>query len=426
MLNRKIQPEIQTAKSINIIEPEKNNLSNGVPVYVINAGEQELVKVDFIFPVGSVNHKNPLTAEITNSMIDEGTKELTSVQIAREIDYYGAYLNLKSGKHTASLTLYTLNKYFEQTLKVLSQIIRSPIFPIKEFNTIIKHEFQHFMIERQKTETLASEKYIQKIFGENNPYGNIIKEENFKELTPDILRKFHKKNYTFNNMKIILSGKNRLINLELLQKYFGSKFVTSPKIDSNNFGYFDEQVNDTFFVEKRGALQTSIRIGKRIFNKLHPDFIKLNITNVILGGYFGSRLMSNIREDKGYTYGIYSSTVSFLKSGYFIIATETGKDVYKKAIKEVRKEIKILRTELINDTELLHVKNYLTGNLERNFDGAFALSNALKSLLVFNLKYDYFYKFFDTVKKITPEEIRETAEKYLNEDTMLTVVAGSK
>lgn len=426
MLDRKKQPKIQTAESINIIKAEKNNLTNGLPVYVINTGKQELVKVDFIFPAGIVNHENPLVSEITNSMLDEGTKNLTSLEIARKIDYFGAYMNFSTGQHTANLTLYTLNKYFEQTLKIVGELIRNPIFPDKEFNTILKYEYQHFLINNEKTNKLANKKYREKIFGKNNIYGKMICENDFKNINPNILSEFHKKNYTFDKMKIILSGKVKITHLELLQKYFGDEFSANPHKDDNKIINFAEAVNDNFFVEKPGALQTSIKMGKRLFNKLHPDFIKLNITSVILGGYFGSRLMSNIREDKGYTYGIYSNVGSFLKSGFFIISADTGKEVHEKAIKEIRKELKILRTELVDKNELLHVRNYMIGSIERNFDGAFALSSAFKSLLAYGLGYDYFYKFFNTIKTISPEEIREIAEKYLNENSMLTVTGGSK
>jgi zinc protease len=155
-----------------------------------------------------------------------------------------------------------------------------------------------------------------------------------------------------------------------------------------------------------------------------PDYRKLHITTTILGGYFGSRLMANIREDKGYTYGIYASLMSLPKSGIFSINAQSSKDVYKDAIKEIKKEIDILRNERISDHELRRVKRYISGSLARTFDGAFALADVFKSLLLFDLNFDYYESYFKTLQTIQADEILETAQRYLNYENMSFVIAG--
>lgn len=425
MLNRKNSPEILTADRLNIIEAEKTNLSNGIPVYSINAGKQELVKIEFLFKAGTIFNQNPLIADITNSMLDEGTANYESKKIAEEIDFYGAFLRLNTGKHTASITVYTLNKYLDEVLNIISEIITKPVFPDKELAVILNNEYQSYRIQREKTENIASEKFWESIFGANTSYGRTIKEADFKNITSASLSEFHRKAYNLKDMQIIISGNISDNHYKVLQKYFGSS-ITATGINtfSPNFNFApikEKQVLE----EKAGAVQTSIRIGKMSIKKNHYDYIKLSITNMILGGYFGSRLMTNIREDKGYTYGIYSSSGSLINSGYFLIQAETGKEFYQKAVDEIFKELKLLRTELVSSEELKRVKNYIIGNFITDFDGAFALSTVFKSILSHNLTYDYYYKFFDTVKNITSQEIQETANKYLQPDDMKIVAAGS-
>ncbi len=426
MLSRKDQPTIKTEKSINFIKAKKNFLKNSVPVYTINAGKQDLVKLEFIFSAGCVNNEIPLVAEITNSMLDEGTETLPSSKIADEIDYYGAYLKLETGRHYASVILYTINKYFEQTLSVVKDIILNPIFPEKELNIILQHKLQEFKINKVKTERLAFEKFFEEIYGENNPYGRADKKSDFKNINTSIIKEFHKNNYTLDSLKIILCGKIHDKHIELLQRNFGDLPQSPMRIIKEFDNDFPEIKKGKYFVEKPGAVQASIKVGKRVINKLHPDYIKLSVSNVVLGGYFGSRLMANIREDKGYTYGIYSTIGSLLNSGYFVIGAETGKDVYEKTLEEIYKEIKILRTKLVPEKELNRVRNYLIGKFIKNFDGALSLSEAFKSILNSNLDYSYYEKYFENIKTITPETIREVFDEYLHEDSMITIVSSSK
>lgn len=146
----------------------------------------------------------------------------------------------------------------------------------------------------------------------------------------------------------------------------------------------------------------------------------------ILGGYFGSRLMSNIREDKGYTYGIGSGVVSHLNNGYFFIATETGAEVTEKAIDEIYFEIKRMRNEIVPIEELQLVKNYLLGRFMRSFDGPFALADRLKGVLYYDIGYEYYERFVNTIKEITPEQLQDLANSYLAQEELTEVVVGKK
>ena len=178
------------------------------------------------------------------------------------------------------------------------------------------------------------------------------------------------------------------------------------------------------FVEKENVTQSAIRLGKIIINKAHPDYHKLNVVNTILGGYFGSRLMKTIREEKGYTYGISSVLVSLKHAGYLVILSEVGANVAKNAITDILIEIKKLRLEKISQQELDLVKNYMLGDQLRSFDGPFEISSSFKSIIDLGLDTNFYDKTIDAIRTITPDEIILIANKYLQEDTLIKTIAG--
>lgn len=423
MPDRKNQPAFKTSEKIDVKEIQKVALAEKIPVYLLNSGSQDIIKLDFVFNAGKIYHNNILIPEITNSLIDKGTKMLSSEKISEIFDYYGAYIEKETGKHTVSVTLYTLNKYFEETFQLLFDILFNAFFYQHEIDVYLKNKYQDFLINRQKTDIVSSEIFAELIFGKKHPYGISIKENDFKNVSRDQILNFYNKFYSIDNMFVMLSGKVNDKHINSLRLFF-------EQIKNSKINYSERKIpipenNAVKIYEKiENVVQFSIRVGKITINKLHPDFFNLNICTVILGGYFGSRLMTNIREDKGYTYGIYAGNISLLESGFFVISAESGRDVYKKALKEIYKELKKLRTILVEEEELNRVKRWLFGNIIKNFDGPLALSEAYKSIISYKLTREYFYRYFEAIKNITPEIILKTAQKYLQEDSMTEVVIG--
>ena len=176
--------------------------------------------------------------------------------------------------------------------------------------------------------------------------------------------------------------------------------------------------------EKAESVQSAVIVGNISINKLHPDFIKLSVLNTVFGGYFGSRLMSNIREEKGYTYGIYSSFASYPYGGFLEIAAEVGKEVRQKTLNEIEHEINLLRTEVIDAEELQIVKNYLSGKILRSVDGPLKYSETLKGLLVYNQDVSYIHTLLKTIREVTAEELQQLAIKYLDFSKMYKVTVG--
>ncbi|MBI9038947.1 MAG: insulinase family protein [Bacteroidales bacterium] len=421
---RKIQPEIKQIEKINLNEPEKLFLNNGIPVYSIKSGTQDVVKIDLFFEAGSIRQQKPFVAFSANMLLKEGSSKYTSSVIAELLDYHGAYIETINQKDLAIVSLYSLNKHLEKLLPLLSDIIFSPKYPEKEFDVFIQKQRQEYKVNIEKVKYLAMQKFNQLIFGKNNPYGQIVELNDFDTLKPFDLRNFHKRFYDAANCKIIISGKINDKLFGLLNLNFGNIKVNSKyKIDTVKID-IPSITDRKDIIIKENAMQSAIRIGKILFNKTHPDFMGLTVLNTVLGGYFGSRLMMNIREDKGYTYGIGSGLASLHNSGFFFIASEVGTEVSKDAINEIYIELRKLTEEKIPEDELDLVRNYMLGSFMRSIDGPFALAEKYRSVLEYNLDLKYYSKLIETIKSITSSDLLNLAQKYFIEDTMIELLVG--
>jgi predicted Zn-dependent peptidase len=426
ILNRQKSPKIQNISKIKMNKAVLKTLSNGLPVYLINSGTQDVMKIEFLFDAGHWYEKQSLVATAANGMMSEGSKKYSGHEIAEKFDFLGTFFQLNVDNDTASVSILTLNRHLSESLEIVEDVIKNPAYPKNEFETYIAKKKQQFNVESTKVKTQARRKFNELLFGENHPYGSTTKMEDFDKLNIKKLQDFHKLYYHSGNCKIIISGKIAGNTIKLLDKFFGKDdWKTNTKTSAPKFKINSTKQNQHILL-KDDAVQSAVRIGKVTFNKLHADYMGLQVLNTILGGYFGSRLMSNIREDKGYTYGIGSVLASFKHSGLFVIVSEVGADVCSAAIKEIYFELDKLCKEKVSEEELLLVKNYMLGEMIRLFDGPFALADAFKSLLEHNLDYDYYDRFIETIKNITPDDLQKLAKKYFKPDTMIEVVAGKK
>jgi predicted Zn-dependent peptidase len=289
----------------------------------------------------------------------------------------------------------------------------------------MKKRLRWYLVNREKVQNLAIDQFFESIFGMNHPYGYQVLEQDFENINPSFLKEFHSKYYTAKNMAVIISGKVHNKTAELLNAYFGNLVSMEIKNeDSSNF--LKGQKLKKVHINKSGTVQSAIRIGSATINKRHPDYLGLKILDSILGGYFGSRLMKNIREEKGYTYGISSSISSLDLSGYTVISTEVGQKNCQKAIDEIYREIKLLQNVPVKKEELTVVQNYMSGEMLRMFDGPFALAESFRSAWEFGLDNSYYYRLAEKIKTIEPDEITELAKTYYNIDELYEITVGSE
>ncbi len=419
--DRTTAPALQDFKAFTIQAPVTHQLSE-VPVFVLEAGDQDVLRIDLEFAAGSWQESRQLSASLTNRMLQEGSKRRNGKALADFFDFYGAYLQYESSADRSGVSLYCLSKQAETLLPVLFELVFEPAFPEEELHTTLRNLRQQLLVEQEKVAFLARRGFNAALFGSEHPYGRSSNDAAYAALERKHLAAFHRDFYVKDRLSVGVCGKNTDAALPLLEKLLKNIPATHIPWEPRPFTALSQ--TGRVHIPKADAIQHGLRLGKRMVGKTHPDYHGLKVLNTVLGGYFGSRLMSNIREDKGYTYGIGSAIASYEHDAVFTIATEVGKEVSEAALQEIHHEIHQLRTALIPTEELDTVRQYLQGVYMSSFDGAFALADRFRDIHHFGLDYDYYQKYLQTVQQIRPEKLRELAVAYLDPESMVTIVAG--
>lgn len=422
MLDRTIAPQFRRIENINFIKAEKEVLNNNIPLFKINGGDQNLVRIEFLFKNVNWNAEKPLQTAAVNAMLTEGTNNLSAAEIVSEIDYYGAFLQTDYGLDYCSVTLYSLTKHLVSTLPIVKDILTDSIFPEKELTTFCKNQKQKLQVNLERNDFLARRAFNRSVFG-NTLYGFAPEESDYENIKRDDLLEFFKKMYRPENCTIVVSGKIADETLELINALF-SDWVSNEAPSVENSFSFPQSPGELVLIEKEDALQSAIRLGIPTVNRTHQDYAGLQVLNTVLGGYFGSRLMANIREDKGYTYGIGSANVPYKNCGVFFIASEVGVDVCKNTLEEIQKEIQVLQTVLIPEEELSLVKNYLMGSILGSLENAFSHADKFKSIYFSDLGYDYYDNYIKTIKEISAEKLKDLANIYLKYEDFTKIIVG--
>jgi predicted Zn-dependent peptidase len=417
------KPLIKQVDPGKITEPSLIFLKNGIPVYITDSGTEDIERIEFSFDAGNIHEKRPLLASTTNLMLIEGTEKYKSTLINRLLDTWSAFFHPYVERDRAGFVIYFLNRHIEKILGIAGEILFHPVFPDSELKLLMKKRYRKFLIEKDKVYRLAAEQFFESLFGDQHPYGRQTLPDDFRNLDRELLRDFHGLYYSPEKMAIFVSGKvHKDIHL-LLNKYFG-EITIQPAIANEFSGFPVGQKKKVVHIEKKGALQSAIRIGAPTINKRHADYFGLKVLNVILGGYFGSRLMKNLREEKGYTYGVNSSVVSLNLSGFLSISSEVSNKFTRNAVDEIYKEIRRLQTEPVPCEELSVVRNFMLGELVRMFDGPFAAAESFRSAWEFGLDNSYYTRFAVRIRSIEPYEIQALAKKYYKIDDLYEVTAG--
>lgn len=424
MINRTIAPEFKQIEEISLIQASPKFLDNGIKLYTIDAGEQELVRIEFIFRNVNWDETRPLQAYATNALLIEGTSRLSSFEISESIDSYGAFIQPEYSFDYSSFTLYTLSKHLDAVLPIIKEILTDAIFAQEELDTLIRNQKQKLLVSLEKNDVVTRRVFNHSLFG-NSTYGYIVEAEDYDKIDRMQLLEYYKKAYQPNNCTIIASGKVNQVTISKVNAYFGSAWETNSDFTINAFN-FPQNSGETLYIDKPDSLQSAIRVGQISVSRTHPDFPALQFLNTVLGGYFGSRLMANIREEKGYTYGIGSAQVSLFNAGYFLIASEVGTDVCSSTMIEIEKEINLLRTELIPNDELELVRNYMLGSFLGSLENAFSHAEKFKSIFLSGLDYDYYARYIQVIKKISAEDLLNLANKYWQFDRFNKVITGKK
>jgi predicted Zn-dependent peptidase len=422
---RKIAPEVHSVDKIDFIEPVHQLLPGGTSLFTLYGGTQEVVKLDFSFKAGTWYERSKLESLMAASMISEGTSGKTAREIADRIDFYGAQLTTVPYYDNNYVSLLSLKKHLPHLLPLLAEIIRDASFPEHEFEIIREKRKQRALVDAEKVGLVAQRSFLRSLMGDGHPYAPIASPENYDHVTLDGAKSHYLRHYYSANATLFASGDVDQEVLKMIADNFGSEWGT-PFPFKKDQPQVMSSPERTVFIERENANQNALSIGKRVPTQHHPDSAGLKLVTTILGGYFGSRLMSNLREEKGLTYGIHAAVVSFVRDAIFMIHAEVTAEKTEEAIREIFHEMQRLREELVPESELEPLRSFLLGRMLEDFDGPFARSQSFSSLYEAGLEVDYFDKIIHAIKYTTPERIREIAHTYLDPETMYTVAAGKK
>ncbi len=420
MLDRTMVPAINQIEQVSIAEAVSIELDNGIPLYYIDSGPQPVMRLEIIFNAGKWFEDHPGQSYFTSKMLAEGTKSYHAQEIATRFEELGAFVEVSSGFDHITLVVHLLARQLNEVLPLVQEMVYSPSFLGSELQDLKDRKKQSLLVDLQKNSFVAARQFTQMIFGENHAYGRMLKVEDVESLQQKDVAAFHQSHMT-GNFEIILSGMVRENHLEIINLVLGQEPLDKKAQQPNvELAYSPSK----YVLDKEDSLQSSIRLGIPFINRPHPDYLDMLVVNEILGGYFGSRLMSNIREDKGYTYGIRSGIRCLTHHSIWVVSTDVKKEFREQTLDEIKKEIKRLQTELVPQSELQTVKNYMLGSLASSVDTPFALADRFKTVHFSRLDYSYFEQYFHAVTQIDDQRILQLSNQYLRHDNMSTVLIG--
>lgn len=426
MLNRLIAPRIQNAVEFSFSLPPCNRLilQNGIPLYWLSAGTQDVVQLEWAFKAGVWEEGQAGIAQATAALLKSGTTQRSAIQINEALEYYGASLSIAVTNDYHIITLHALTKHLPALLPVIQEIFYEADFPEEEVAIYRQNALQRLAVNLQKTEFVANRNIDALLFGEQHPYGRFTNAGDIEALDSGSLKSFFKKYFKAANCRIFMSGNIEQAHVEMVKSYFGNDMwggkeeITFKKFDVNP----TKEKRHRIQIEEQKNVQGSVRLDTIFPARNDPDFAPMIVLNTIFGGYFGSRLMMNIRESKGYTYGIYSHIYSYKEAGALMVATEAGTNVCEHVLAEIYKEMDRLCSTPVAEEELLLVKNYLLGNVLADLDGPFSIMQRWKSIILFDMPQAVFDKNIQIYKNVTAKELQDLAQRYFLKDNYFELV----
>lgn len=419
MLDRKVAPPFHSDYVLRLLAPQSFKLPNNSVTHFIRGGTQEVIKIEVVLPAGRWFESLPGLAYLTSNLLSKGTTQSTSTQIAECFDFYGAHLEVDPGFDFVSLSLFTLTKNLKPTLDQFIEVLTSPSFPEKEVEQFKASYIQNLKVNNQKTNYVASKEIRKMIFGNTHPYGVEVTAEDVSIVGNLQLADYHKKQ--FSNPIVFVSGNysDEVIDSvnDAVQKIAGHDAMSAHFENTAILPFHNR-------IEKKGSIQSSLRLGKRTIGPEHDDFPKTLFVNHLLGGYFGSRLMKNIREQKGLTYGIYSSIHSLQQDCLLSIGADVNSENKELVFDEIKKEIRKLQQEPVATSEIQAASAHFIGSLQGDISTPFAHADKQKTLLLKSLPANHYQNTIDVIAAMNSEDVMDTALQYFDPVSFFEVAVG--
>lgn len=419
-----VPPVIQPVSLPEFALPERMLFPNGTPMYVLRGGGQDVARVDFLFSGGYGVQNMPLQALFTNRMLREGAEGFTAEEISRRLDYYGAWIDMYSSQNCNHITLYALTKHLEPLLEMVATMVEHPLFPAENLATVRRNNKAYFSINSHKVDVLAQRHFENALWGTEHPLGHIVTAGDYDAIERDALLAYHKACYGSGSLTIFLSGGVSDSTVGIVKKNFGRRKWGSDIAPRASVAA-PTPITGRRTIKADGAMQSAVKVGCMVMDASHPDFLGFRFLTVLFGGYFGSRLMSNVRERNGYTYHIEAELDAYGTGNALMISSETDNAYLEPLLTEVYREMERLREERVSDEEMNLVRNYTLGSLCREYEGTMSKAEAFVNLWLSGERFASINDYIDVVRNITADELKELARKYLDPAVMSEIVVGA-
>ena len=407
-------------------------MPNGINALCIPIPSTELVRLDMMFGGGTWVQRQPLQAMLAMRLIREGSANFTAKQINEQLDFYGATFNASVSKSYAALTILCLRKYLQPVMDIVSDIIRHPVYEQEPFQVTVQQLFSAFMMKMERVKTRGERLFYESLFGKGHPMANFENQEDFARLSIPLMEDYYHDFIGSRNCTLFITGACDDECVSIISQHLGtSQWGSDTPWTDVKKRLYDEKLkvnvpqNQRFdFDMPQRNVQSAVFAGCLVDKPQGKDRAALILSNMLLGGFFGSRLMKNIREQKGYTYGIGSALVANHCCHVLCVQTETANQYVEPVISEIKKEVHRLIDEPVTEEELNIVKKYYSGNLCRSYEANFSYpAYLMRKIGQGNAKIDTL-QMQQFIKELTPTDIQQTVARYFAPERFIWCVAG--
>jgi zinc protease len=421
-------PALATERAVTWPKRTRARLSNGLEVILAEARSIPKFHGELFFRSGNaaVADRAPGLAEMTATVVRTGTTKRASRQIEEDLRRIGADLSSGAGADTSAISFAGLSEFAEPLLNLVNELARQASFPEPEFERERRQKLEEVKLQRTEPGFLASERLRKVLFGAH-PYGQVSPSEaQVAGYRREDLLAVYREFYTSENGLLLLVGDFEAHEmLKTAEKVFGAWSGKKPD-SSVAAAPPNPRGRRVYLVHSPGAVQTQILAGCHAITRKHPDWVKLGLTNSLYGGAFNSRLVMNIREDKGYTYSPRSGVNALRQHGYFSVSAAVRNDVVAASLTEIFYEMDKLRSVLVPEAELADAQNYLSGVFSMGLATQDGLLSQLSTVALNELPDDYLETYRQRVRALTPEDLLATGRKYLDSANVQIVVVGDR
>jgi zinc protease len=421
-------PALAPERAVTWPKRTKTHLSNGLELILAEAHSIPKFHGELFFRSGNaaVADRAPGLAEMTATVARTGTKQRASRQIEEDLRRIGADLSSGAGADISAISFSGLSEFAEPLLNLVNELAREASFPEAEFDRERRQKLEEVKLERTQPGFLASERLRKVLFGAH-PYAQVSPSEaQVAAYRRDDLLTVYREFYTPQNGILLLVGDFEAQEiLKTAEKVFGAWSGKKPD-SSAPAAPANPRGRRVYLVHSPGAVQTQILAGCHAITRKHPDWVKLGLTNSLYGGAFNSRLVMNIREDKGYTYSPRSGVTALRQQGYFSVSAAVRNDVVAASLTEIFYEMDKLRSAPVPERELADAQNYLSGVFSMGLATQDGLLSQFSTVALNELPDDYLETYRQKVRALTPEDLLATARKYLDSANMQIVVVGDR